>query len=76
MLTRADAATLLESFDDDRLTRLISELMWFQVTRKGLEQPSQGHLADLKKLMAEAAFEHVLDVLTGEPATDPMPRPL
>ncbi len=72
MLTRDQAAALLDSFDDAGLTRLTSELMWFQVTRKALESGGADKLADLRRLMASAAREHVIDALTGEPATVPM----
>lgn len=72
MLTRDVAAAFLDGLDDAGLTRLISELMWFQVTRNGVKE-GEGTLSDLRRLMASAAREHVIDRLTGEPETEPLP---
>lgn len=72
-MTREQAGALLDSLDESALTRLVSELMWYQVTRKGLTEPSSPALADLRRIMAGAAREHVIDRLTGEPTTDPLP---
>jgi hypothetical protein len=72
-VTRDVAAAFLDGLDDAGLTRLISELMWFQVTRNGVTNGPPGALADLRRLMASAAREHVIDRLTGEPETEPLP---
>jgi hypothetical protein len=74
VLTREQAAAFLDGLSDAGLTRLVSELMWFQVTNRGANDPGLApKLADLKRIMVSAAREHVIDRLTGEPATDPLP---
>lgn len=73
-MTRAEAGAFLDSLGDAGLTSLISELMWFQVTNKAHRaEVGTSRLADLRRIMADAAREHAIDRLTGEPATDPLP---
>jgi len=72
-VTREQAAAFLDSLSDEGLTRLVSELVWFQVTSRGAGDPGLApKLTDLKRIMVSAAREHVIDCLTGEPATNPL----
>ena len=72
-MTREQAGEFIDGLDDEALTRLIAELMWFQVTHRALDN-GPTRLADLQRLMAAAAREHVVDVLTGESVTPVVQR--
>lgn len=73
MFSREDAATLLDGLDDEKLTRLISELTWLSCCQRAARDNAGGVLGDLKRMMFSAAREHCIDAIVGEPATEPLP---
>ena len=62
MMTREQAAVFIDSLTDEGLTKLVSELMWYQITKRSetVAPSSTDAIADVRRIMARNAREHLI----------------
>ena len=61
-MTAEQAAAFVDSLTDEGLTKIVSELMWYQITKRSetVVPSSTDAIADVRRIMARNAREHLI----------------